>query len=55
MRASNCANKYRAGCTARGAPLSAPTAFGRGGLLPAASFRPACAVTSSRHGEFGAS
>ena len=41
MRASNCADKYRAGCPPRGAPLSASTAFGRGGLLPAASFRPA--------------
>ena len=56
MRASSsCAHKYRAGCPLRGAALSASTAFGRGGLRPAASFRPACAVTSSRHGEFGAS
>ncbi len=55
MRASNCAHKYRAGCPLRGAPLSTSAAFGRGGLRPAASFRPACAVTGSRHGEFGAS
>ena len=55
MLSGNCAYKYRAGCPLRGAPLSASAAFGRGGLRPAASFRPACAVTSSRHGEFGAS
>ena len=34
---------------------SVRTVFGRGALLPAPSFRPACATTSARHGELGAS
>ena len=39
----------------RVAPATSRTGFGRGALLPAVSSRPACAVTSARHGEFGAS
>jgi len=45
----------RAGCPARDAPESVRTAFGRGALLSAPSFRPAFAATSARHGELGAS
>ena len=37
------------------APATYRTGFGRGALLPAVSCRPACAVTSAPHGEFGAS
>ena len=55
MRASNCAHKYRAGCPTRVAPKSVRTVFCRGALLPAPGFRPACATTNARHGEFGAS
>ena len=47
MRASNYAHKYCAGCPARAAPQSARTVFGRGALLPATSFRPACGGIST--------
>ena len=55
MRASNSAHIQRAPCPGRVAPATSRAGFGRGALLPAVSFRPACAVTSARHGEFGAS
>ena len=44
-----------ANCPARVAPKSVRTVFGRGALLPAPGFRPACATTCARHGELGAS
>ena len=43
IRPSNCAHKNRAGCPVRVPPKSARTVFGRGALLPAPGFRPACA------------
>ena len=55
MRSSNCAYILRTPFPGRVAPATSRNVFGRGALLPAVSFQPACAVTSARHGEFGTS
>jgi len=54
MRASKYAHNYRAECPAGKAQKYVRTVFGRGTLLPAPGFQPACATTSARHSELGA-